>query len=64
MLGAEAVYVIDYTPEGVPDGATRFTRPDVVERARAFVRELYAAGEDLGTYFPREIAPLGAPDRP
>ncbi|GAB3955347.1 DUF6879 family protein [Streptomyces sparsus] len=61
VLGTEAVYVLDYTPDGVPDGATRFTRPDVVERSRTFVRRLYAAGEGLETYFPREIAPLAAP---
>ncbi|MEV6249622.1 DUF6879 family protein [Streptomyces sp. NPDC051742] len=61
VLGGESVYVIDYTPEGVPDGATRYDRPDVVARARDFVRELYAQGEDLATYFPREIAPLAAP---
>ncbi|WP_030546899.1 DUF6879 family protein [Streptomyces albus] len=62
MLGSEAVYVLDYTPAGVPDGATRFTQPDVVARSRAFLRELYAMGEGVETYFPREIAHLEAPD--
>ncbi|WP_030553290.1 DUF6879 family protein [Streptomyces exfoliatus] len=61
VLGGEAVYVVDYTPEGVPDGATRYDQPEVVARARDFVRELYAQGEDLAAYFPREIAPLAAP---
>ncbi|MBB1242317.1 hypothetical protein GL263_01815 [Streptomyces durbertensis] len=61
VLGAEAVYVLDYTDEGVPDGATRYTDPEAVERSRAFLRDLYAAGEDLGSYFDREIAPLPAP---
>ncbi|MEU7070668.1 DUF6879 family protein [Streptomyces narbonensis] len=61
VLGDEAVYIVEYTPEGVPDGALVFTRPDVVAKARAFVRELYAAGEELGSYFPREIAHLEPP---
>ncbi|MCC9742723.1 DUF6879 family protein [Streptomyces sp. MNU89] len=61
VLGSEAVYVLDYTPAGVPDGATRFTQPEVVERSRALVRELYGSGESLETYFPREIAQMGVP---
>ncbi|MZE78557.1 DUF6879 family protein [Streptomyces xinghaiensis] len=62
VLGSEAVYVLDYTPAGAPDGATRFTQSDVVARSRAFLRELYAMGDGVEAYFPREIAHLEAPD--
>lgn len=61
VLGDEAVYVVEYGPGGVPGGAVRYTAPEVVAKARAFVRELYGAGEDLAEFFPREVAPLPAP---
>jgi len=48
---------------GVPAGATRFTDPDLIGRYERFAERLYASGEDLATYFQREIAPLPPPVR-
>ncbi|MEU9393413.1 DUF6879 family protein [Streptomyces sp. NPDC048324] len=61
VLGTDAVYVLHYTPSGVPDGATRHTDPAAVDRARGQVQRLHASGEPLEAYFRREIAGLPAP---
>ncbi|MEV0172202.1 DUF6879 family protein [Streptomyces sp. NPDC050803] len=61
VLGDEAVYVLDYSPSGVPNGAVRHTDAATVTRARDLVRRLHSAGEDLETYFPREVAGLPVP---
>ncbi|QMU71345.1 DUF6879 family protein [Streptacidiphilus sp. P02-A3a] len=61
VLGTEAVYEIHYTSDGTPDGATRFTAPAAVDRARSLVQRLGQDGERLDAYFVREIAGLGAP---
>ncbi|WP_415950228.1 DUF6879 family protein [Streptomyces sp. KLOTTS4A1] len=61
VLGDATAYLVEYTPEGVPNGAVLFTRADVVAKARDFVRGLYEAGEDIASYFPREVAHLAPP---
>jgi hypothetical protein len=61
VLGAEAVYEVHCTEDGAPDGATLFTDPEVVGSIRAFIQRLHASGEQLATWFPRQIAGLGAP---
>ncbi|MFF5306777.1 DUF6879 family protein [Streptomyces sp. NPDC013161] len=61
VMGTDAVYVLDHTPANEPNGAVRHTDPATVTRARTFVQRLYAAGETLDTYFPREVAGLSAP---
>jgi hypothetical protein len=47
--------------DGVPAGAIRFTDPELIGRYERFAARLYAAGEDVGAYFERVIAPLPPP---
>ena len=61
VLGSHAAYDVHYTQDGTPDGATLFTAPAAIAEARAFIQQLHQSGEKLGTYFPRRIAGLGAP---
>ncbi|WP_327405958.1 hypothetical protein OG194_42005 [Streptomyces sp. NBC_01288] len=61
LMGTDAVYVLDYTLANEPNGAVRHTDPATVTRARTLIQRLYAAGEALDTYFPREVAGLPAP---
>lgn len=56
LCGA-TLYVTVYDAAGRPDGAKRFTEPGIVARYEAFVKDLYESGEELQSYFEREIAP-------
>lgn len=58
-----AAYQILYTSEGVLDGALRSTDPGLVTLAATKVASLFNEGEDIGSFFTREIAPLPAPSR-
>ncbi|MGP4109523.1 DUF6879 family protein [Streptomyces sp. 4N509B] len=60
-LGGDTLYEIRYDEQGVADGAIRYTDPGLVERYRQLWRELYEAGEDLLTFFDREVAHLPPP---
>ncbi|MFC1420636.1 DUF6879 family protein [Streptacidiphilus cavernicola] len=61
VLGADAVYEVLYTGDGLPDGARRFTDPTLVAGVRALIQRLHASGEPLADYFAREIAVLAPP---
>ncbi|MER8006331.1 DUF6879 family protein [Streptomyces sp. NPDC094149] len=61
VLGGAAVYVLDHTSSGVPNGAVRHTDPATVNRARTLVQRLHGEGEPVEAYFRREIAGLPAP---
>jgi hypothetical protein len=61
VLGSEAAFEVHCTEDGAPDGATLFTDPEVVQSTRAIIQRLHASGERLASYFPRQIAGLGAP---
>lgn len=58
-----AAYQILYTPEGVLGGALRSTDPGLVTLAAAKAAGLFSEGEDIGSFFTREIASLPAPLR-
>jgi hypothetical protein len=60
-LGTEVAYTIIYTGAGILSGGVRLTDPEVVSGCAADIANLFAAGEDLGSYFAREIAPLPPP---
>jgi hypothetical protein len=61
VLGGQVLYEVRYTDAGVPDGAVRYTNPGVVARAEEFLCGLYGEGEDIQSYFAREVAPLPPP---
>lgn len=60
-LGPDAFYEILYDEDGVCEGAVRYLGADGTARVVEFIRRPYDAGEDLGTYFDREVARLEPP---
>ncbi|GLZ39021.1 DUF6879 family protein [Actinokineospora sp. NBRC 105648] len=63
VLGDEVVYELLYDQDGLQEGGIRFTRPELVARARELVAGLYARAEDITAYFQREVAVLEPPVR-
>jgi hypothetical protein len=61
LLDDEVLYRVLYTDAGVPDGALRFTDPGIVGAWGAYLRDAYAAAEDIASYFDRAVAPLPPP---
>ncbi|GII90735.1 DUF6879 family protein [Sinosporangium siamense] len=61
VLGSQVLYEVIYTEMGVPNGAIRFTDPDLVRCWEAFIQDLYHDGEDVVAYVDRRIAPLPPP---
>jgi hypothetical protein len=61
VLGGRTLYRVLYSAAGVPAGATRWTDPDVVGPWDAYIRDAYAQGEDVLSYFDRVVAPLPPP---
>ncbi|MFJ5952531.1 DUF6879 family protein [Streptomyces noursei] len=57
----KVLFRVLYADTGVPDGAIRFTEPDIVDSWVAYVRSAYAAAEDIVSYFDRVVAPLPPP---
>lgn len=60
-LGGHTLYRILYDGEGLFEGAVRVTDPATVARWEGFIGNLYGAGEELETYFAREVADLSPP---
>jgi len=61
ILGTETLYEVLYDDTGLHSGGRRIDDADVIAACRREMAELYDKGEDLLTYFDREIAPLPAP---
>ncbi|MFI6691847.1 DUF6879 family protein [Streptomyces sp. NPDC050433] len=61
VLGGHTLYNVIYSDTGVPMGSIRFTDPEHVNSWERYFRSLYEIGEDISSYFAREIAPLPAP---
>ncbi|MFD5317103.1 DUF6879 family protein [Streptomyces sp. NPDC127098] len=61
VLGGETLYEVVYTDDGVLDGCVRFTDPQLVDDWQDLTRALFERGEDLSSYFAREVAPLPPP---
>jgi hypothetical protein len=55
------MYELEYDKNGLPDGAIRITERDTVTRWRKFIQDLYRAGEEVETFFEREVAGLEPP---
>jgi hypothetical protein len=60
-LGPDVFYQIIYDENGVGDGAFRYTGVEETARVVEFIRRLYDVGEDIATYFDREVAHLEPP---
>ncbi|MGW5053472.1 DUF6879 family protein [Actinokineospora sp. NPDC004072] len=60
-LGADVMYELVYDDDGRQDGGIRITDPAVVRRCQRFIARLYAIGEDLESFYRREVAPLPPP---
>ncbi|WP_329033379.1 hypothetical protein OIE71_12900 [Streptomyces sp. NBC_01725] len=61
VLDSQTLYNVIYSDTGVPMGSIRFTDEQHVNSWERYIRSLYEIGEDIATYFAREIAPLPAP---
>jgi hypothetical protein len=62
ILGGETLYEVIYTESGAPNGAVRYTDSEIVGSWESYIRELYRAGEDMMSYFAREVAHLPPPN--
>jgi hypothetical protein len=60
-LGPSTAYHILYDADGVLTGGVKVTNPQAVGRVTDLVRRLYGEGEDLTTFFEREVASLPPP---
>lgn len=61
ILDSQVLYNVIYSESGIPMGSIRFTDEQHVNSWERYIRSLYEIGEDIATYFAREIAPLPAP---
>ncbi|GHF63234.1 hypothetical protein GCM10018790_46340 [Kitasatospora xanthocidica] len=61
ILGGRTAYQVLYSETGIPVGAVRYTDPDLVRRWEDYIKDLHEAGEDVLSYFDREVAPLPPP---
>lgn len=57
----QVLYRVLYTDAGVPDGALRFTDSTVLSAWGTYLREMYAAAEDIGPYVDRVVTSLAPP---
>ncbi|MGH3622581.1 MAG: DUF6879 family protein [Sciscionella sp.] len=60
-LGTDVMYEIWYNDMGVQKGGIRFVNRDLVSQYQKVIQDLYSAGEELESFFEREIAVLEAP---
>ncbi|WP_329084786.1 DUF6879 family protein [Streptosporangium sp. NBC_01469] len=61
ILGGQTLYHVLYTTAGVPDGAVRYTDPGFIAGWEKYIKDLYEGGEDVISYFDRELAHLHSP---
>ncbi|MFD8457063.1 DUF6879 family protein [Streptomyces antimycoticus] len=61
VLGGRTLFQVLYTEAGVANGAIRYTDRDLVERWENYIKALYAVGEEVMSYFDREVAHLDPP---
>ncbi|MEW1724060.1 DUF6879 family protein [Streptomyces sp. NPDC093109] len=61
LLDDRVLYRVLYTAAGQPDGAIRFTDTGTVRNWAEYLREMYAAAEDVQAYFGRAVADLPPP---
>ncbi|MFJ2554204.1 MULTISPECIES: DUF6879 family protein [unclassified Streptomyces] len=61
ILGGDVLFQVLYTESGVPDGAISYTDPGVIGAWESYIKDLYRTGEDVRSYFDREVAHLPPP---
>ncbi|MFD3483976.1 DUF6879 family protein [Streptomyces sp. NPDC058665] len=61
VLGGRTLFNVLYSEAGHPQGAIRFTEPDVVAEWEHYIKSLYESGEEIASYFERVVARLPAP---
>jgi len=61
-LGDRTTYQICYSEQGILDGAVRYLDEATTARCRALTRDLYDVGEDVASFFVREVAHLPPPN--
>lgn len=62
-LHGRVLYRTLYDDRAEPGGAIRYADPDLVAAYEDFARGLYETGEDIESYFAREVAHLPPPSR-
>jgi uncharacterized protein DUF6879 len=62
ILGGRTLYQVRYTDAGAPDGAIRYTDPQLVRNWENYLRRLHETGEDVLSYFARQVAHLPPPN--
>jgi hypothetical protein len=60
-LGSDVMYKLLYDDEGLQLGGIRYTDRALIRRWQGVIYDLYAIGEDIASFFEREVAPLKAP---
>lgn len=60
-LCGRVLYHTIYDGSQKPDGAIRFSGPELIARYEEFARNLYSTGEDVELYFRRAVADLPPP---
>ncbi|WP_049572859.1 DUF6879 family protein [Streptomyces sp. SBT349] len=61
VLGGRTLYHVQYTPEGIPDGARKYTDPGLIAPWEALISTLFADGENVISYVNRYVAHLPPP---
>jgi hypothetical protein len=61
VLDDRVLYEVLYTETGASQGSRRFTDPEIIGPWVAYIKQAYAAAEDIRTYFERVVAPLPPP---
>jgi hypothetical protein len=61
VLGATVMYRLLYDENDIQ--GVRFTDANLIAHWREFIQDLYSVGEDLESFFQREVAPLEPPRR-
>lgn len=60
-LGTDLMYQAVYDQRGILESGIRFSDQPLVVRCQRFIESLYAVGEDLDSFFEREVAGLAPP---
>lgn len=60
-LGSDVMYDLLYDENGLQEGPIRILDRDVIARCQQFIADLYVIGEDIESFYQREVANLKPP---